>query len=302
MPASRSILTLLLLGIASACGAEEAPPRIRGADFPSVTPRAAFFEERINAADAATRRRVLLEVGYFFDLPDADYVAFLRRMMRDPDPVIRGQAVHKLHDMWVPVELKDLPQTFAGYHDRQIIDLEDPKTVPGLAEACRGGSVEAGYAAYVLGLLRHKQAVPDLRKLSADGNVFVRYSAARALIDCGDPEGARPILDAIIRPQLDLYAAGGDAAADDRQPYYAAVACRAFAELGPKDKAAALDRLIALTGFMERSAVPNDEAHLPYVRQVLAAVAGKYFVSEAEARKWYEGEYGRPKDGVVPRP
>ena len=295
MPRFRLALALLL-GTAFAAGADEPLPPIRNRDFPSVSKRAPFFEERVNAADAEVRKRVLLEVGYFFDIPDPEYTAFLRRMMRDPDPVVRGRAILKLHDLWVPVEVKDLPQTFAGYHDGQLIDLEDTRTVPGLVAACHARSAEAGYAAYVLGLLRQKAAVPDLRKLAAHENIFVRYAAARALLDCGDKEGARPILEKVIRSQLALYASP---AADPggRAPYYAAVSCRAFMELGSSEKKVGLEKLIALAGHLERSAGVNDQAQLPAVRQLLAAVTGRYFLSGAEARKWYEQEYG-----VLPPP
>ena len=95
MGATGSLLAVMLLGTAFAGGAEP-PPRIREADFPAVARRAVFFEERINATDPTVRKRVLEEVGYFFDLPDPEYVAFLRRMVRDPDPVIRGRAILKL--------------------------------------------------------------------------------------------------------------------------------------------------------------------------------------------------------------
>jgi hypothetical protein len=73
-------------------------------------------------------------------------------------------------------------------------------------------------------------------------------------------------------------------------------------ELGPGDKKVGLERLIGLAGHLERSAGVNDQAHLPAVRQLLAAVTGRYFLSGAEARKWYEREYGGPRGGVLPPP
>jgi HEAT repeat protein len=291
MSTNRIALALLLLAPAARAG--EALPRIKAVDFPAVAQRAVFFEERINAPDAAARKRVLEEVGYFFDIPSPEYVSFLRRMLQDADPVVRGRALHKLHDLWVPVAVKHLPQKFAGYHDGQLIDLEDAGTIPALVKACRGGALEAGYAAYVLGLLRHKAAVPDLRKLADDGNIFVRHAAARALLDCGDREGARPILEAIADTQLAAYAGVGKANRDGRQPFYAAAACRALMELGPEDRKAGLEKLITLVGYLERSTEPNDQAHLPAVQQVLAAAAGQYFLSEAEARAWYRKQYAK---------
>jgi hypothetical protein len=73
-------------------------------------------------------------------------------------------------------------------------------------------------------------------------------------------------------------------------------------ELGPGDKKVGLEKLIALTGHLERSTDVNDQAKLPYVRQLLAAVTGTYFLSEAEARKWYEREYGKSQAGSAPSP
>src|SRR5262249_20926170 len=128
---------------------------IKSAEFPTVSHRAIFFEKRINAADPEIRKRVLIEVGYFHGIPDAEYVAFLWRMTRDPDAVIRGRAILKLHEMWVPIPHGRLPQTFSGYHDRQLIDLENASTIRSLMAACQGRGFEAGYAAYVLGLLQH---------------------------------------------------------------------------------------------------------------------------------------------------
>jgi HEAT repeat protein len=290
MSASRPALALALFA-AFAAAAGEPPPRIKAADFPSVSRRAVFFEDRINAADAAVRRRVLTEVSSFFGIPELEYVAFLRRLLRDPDAVVRGRAIRQLHGMWVPVAANDLRRPFAGFHEGQIVDPGNQKTRAALIDACRDRSPQAGYAAYALGLLRHRPAIPALRKLAQHENIFVRYAGARALIDCGEKEAARPVLEEISRAQLDLYAAGAAPAPqpgpDGKQPYYAAVSCRALLELGPQDRQLGLERLIALLGHLERSADVNDQANLPWVRQMLAAVSGRYFLSEAAARRWY---------------
>ncbi len=61
-------------------------------------------------------------------------------------------------------------------------------------------------------------------------------------------------------------------------------------EMGPKDQEAGLNNLITLVGYRERSAGVNDQAHLPAVRQVLAGMAGWYFLSEVDVRRWYRQE------------
>ena len=85
---------------------------INAKDFPSVAARIPFFEKRINATDPQVREQVVVEAGYFYRLPDKDYVQFLKRIMRDSEPWIRGQAIQKLHDLWVPLEVENLPLTF----------------------------------------------------------------------------------------------------------------------------------------------------------------------------------------------
>jgi hypothetical protein len=306
----RQILTVPALVLAALCpaaGFAAAAPPIKAAEFPAVSKRAAFFEERINADKPATRLRVLTEVTYFFTTPDPESTAFLKRLMRDPDPVVRGRAILSLHDRWVPIDRKELPQRFTGYHDGQLIDLEKKETIPDLLRQCDQPSAQAGYAAYVLGLLRHRDAVPQLKKLANHPNIFVRYAAARALLDCGDRAAARPILEAIVRSQLEQYAAGpapvaGRDAPVETQPYYAAVGCRALMELGPRDKAVGLEKMIALLGYLERSPGPNDQANIPFVEQLLADAAGKYFPSSTAARKWYAEKYPKGPASAPPQP
>ncbi len=80
--------------------------------------------------------------------------------------------------MFVPVAVKDQSQRFAGFHDGQVINLVDARAVPGLIEACRSRSPEAGCAAYALRLSRHRPAIPEPRKLAGHPNLFVRYAGA----------------------------------------------------------------------------------------------------------------------------
>jgi hypothetical protein len=285
-----AVRPVAILSILIACAhlsvAGEAPNRITMSDFPVVSKRAIFFEDRINAKDPAVRKRVVLEVCYFFDVPSPEYVAFLRRMMRDADPAVRGQAIRKLHAMWVPIAVEDLPRTFTGEHEGQVVDLEQKDAIARLLKECEQGQASS---AYVLGLLRRKEAVPLFRQLAESRNIYARYTAARALIDCGDRDGARPILEGIIRSQLAIYAGRSEG----REPFYAASSCRALIELGEDERKDGLKKLIALTGYMERSELPNDSAHLPAVRQCLASVTGHYFLSDDEANGWFERKYGK---------
>jgi hypothetical protein len=294
MARSFSLVALFLVCVTRTAGAEKPPTRITSADFPSVSKRCLFFEDAVNAKDPRVRRRALLEVGYFADIPDAEYVRFLKRMLRDEDPAVCGDAVRKLYELGMLIPVKDLPLRFIGYHNDQLVDRGDEQLVVKLREGCRSNEVTAGYAAYVLGLLQEKEALPELRNLAEHKNIFVRYSAARALLACADKKHARAILETIVDTQLDLYranAAKPARARGEREPYYALVACRAFMELGPDEHKAGLDKLITFYGYVEKSVEVNDEAHLPHLRQAVSGIAGRFLENAAAARTWYEGRY-----------
>ena len=225
--------------------------RILASEFPQTASRVMFFEARINSKDSSIRARVLTELGYFYWLPDSEYVGFLKRMYKDPDPLVRSSANKILYDMWVP---------------------QDPD---------------------VLGLLRVKEAIPALIKLADDPNISVRYTAARALLDCGDRSSASAIFDEMSATQLALYASGTTTEHEGKlsrrsevSPYYAACACRGLIEVGGNDKRKGLKRLIELLGFLERSKDVNDQSNTHWVRGTLAAVSGEYFTSSEEASKW----------------
>jgi HEAT repeat protein len=305
---------MLTVLCASVCPAESVPP-IKAADYPRVSLRTAFFEDRINAKNPATRRRVLLDVSYSYHVPDADYIAFLKRLLRDPDLSLRGQALQTLYGLWAPIDPKELPRQFVmGIFQRQI-DLDDPATIPTLRKECERGTEQASDAVVVLGLLRHKSAIPLLKALTKDKDApFVtRYAAARALLACGDQESARPAIEDMVRSQLAPYIMPPTIKVEKFDnnlgaqwegpkitasgplpvPYYALLACRAMIEIGPKDKPRGLEKLITLLGYLERSRTPNDQVRAPYVKELLAVVTGEYFESHAKARQWYAATYGK---------
>jgi hypothetical protein len=265
---------------------------ILASEFPKTASRAMFFEDRINSRDSSVRARVLTEVGYFYSLPENDYVSFLKRMYQDPNQLVRGRAIKKLYDMWVPQDPESLPLVFTGYHNTQVVVGESDTTAGELIEQCSAGGTTAGYAAYVLGLLRAEEAIPALRKLRADGNIFVRYTAARALLDCGDRSSAIAIFDEMSSKQLAIYESGsttedaGKLGRRSKFPWYAACACRGLIEVGGKEERKGLKRLIELMGFLERSKDVNDQSKIHWVRGMLAATSGEYFTSSEEASEW----------------
>jgi HEAT repeat protein len=274
--------------------AQSAP--VRAQDFPRLANRSPHFEARVNAPDPEIRKRVLREVTFWHMAPDDETETLLRLLLEDDDPGVRGLALRTLYDRWRPVAVAELPTTFSGYHDGQRIDLEDPTCVPALIEQCQTAGAAAGYAAYALGLLRAEEAVPALRALAQHDNVFVRYSAGRALLDCGATEAGAEILDAISREQLQVYANPPDPARDPResspvvprdgrrQPFYAYSSTRALLGVSPEWRDVAQARLIELLAHLERSSDPNDQQHRFWLRQILADALGRYCATADEAR------------------
>ena len=256
---------------------------LSAASYPGVAERISFFEKRINAKDADIRKRALEEIGAFNYQPEVEYVRFLKRMMHDPDECVRGRAIRMLYDMFVDIELSELPTVFCGYHDNQTVNQEDKETIASLISDCRRGGVRAGYAAYVLGLLRVTESVPALLPLAEkEHNVFVRYSVARALILMDKNEAALPILTTIIDEQERSYR---DASVTvDRAPFYMIVACRALLKI---ERERAMSKLIHFYRTLDASEAPNDKSNLHYLRGVLAALSGEYFVTSGEAAKWF---------------
>jgi len=271
--------------------------RILASDFPRMAIRISHFEERINSSDKSIRIRVLDQAGYFDLNMDKEYITFLKRMLKDPSPLVRGRAIKQFYDLWIPMSPSELPETFVGYHNDQLVNRTSSKNIEKLLDECKSNTVTSGYAAYVLGLLKVKKAMPVLRKLGSGQNIFVRYTAARALLDCGDKKEAETIFKAISSEQLELYQSGktieengveGFPLVSDTQPYYAAVACRGLIEIGGESKKLGVQRLIRLMGYLEKSKDCNDQSSIHHVRSLLSTVTGKFLETSKDADKWLE--------------
>jgi hypothetical protein len=203
-------------------------------------------------------------------------------------------AIKKLYDMWVPQDPSVLPKVFTGYYCGQLIDTTSATCTADLIAQCSQNNPAAGYAAYVLGLLRAEEAIPSLTNLLNHSNIFVRYTAARALFDCGDQAIAVATFDDITSQQLILYESLGktsDCPVSSRispEPWYAACACRALIAAGGEAKRRGVTRLIQLMGCLQRSTDVNDQSNLHWVRGILAEISNQYFVSAEDAAGWFK--------------
>jgi hypothetical protein len=254
-------------------------------DFPMTSSRAMFFEERINSLDNRIRERCLAEVSYFYTKPDQEYVSFLSRMVNDIDPAIRGQAIKYLHSMWIPIDPCALPVVFSGYHKNHLIDRNDDELILNLLNQCKSSGPTAGYAAYVLGLLKATFSIPVLENLSSHENLFVRYAAGRALYDCGRIDSATTVFDEISSEQLALYQT--EAPSDEKNAYYATIACRGLIETGGDNYLLGLSRMIELFGYFEISSNPNDQDKAHLIRNELALLTGHFFCTPLDAQTWF---------------
>ena len=247
--------------------------RIKSTDFPQVARRIdraerreGAFEKHVNSKRVADREAVIAQIADGWRLPDQESVVLLKRMARhDPDPRVRGRAVRALHDAWVTLDLDELPSVFVGYHRDQLLDRRRKDLCDNLVQEVKRGGVEAGYAAYALGVLRCKAAAPELGNLAESSNEFVRYSAGRALIACGDAGAAAPILKTLMNHGVPPKAAIRDIV----DPYYQALAARAYMELGPAQRKAGIERLIALTKELENWQDGNAPGRLETARRLL---------------------------------
>jgi hypothetical protein len=258
---------------------------IKSADFPIVARRVDAFEQRINSKRVEDREEVVFTLRVGWRLPDAESVKFLKHVLKqDADPWIRGFAAKTLYEMWAPLEPGDLPASLCGYHRGQFLNRRRKELCDDLIAEVKQGGVEAGYAAYALGLLRCRKATPQLRDLAESNNEFVRYTAGRALIDCGDKEGAIPILRTLMNHPVPR----GATIREIVDPHYQALAARAYMELGAAEKKAGIERLIALMDELAVWDEINAQGRLQSVRQMLATVSGEYFLSSKDARAWHE--------------
>jgi WD40 repeat protein len=265
--------------------ADQKETRLKAADYPNVVRRVKDLEERANSVHVEERVWLAADVRYTWrGSDDGETVRLLRHIAKhDANPTVRGAAIRHLYYHWAPIEPSELPEVFSGYSGK-LLDRRQKSLTKHLIEDLKQGDAEAGYAAYALGLLRCQEAAPALRGLANDKNAFARYSAARALMSCGDKEGAAPILKSLMNAGVPPGAETGQLV----DPYYQARAARAYAELGAAERTVGTARLVQLMKEIAGWKNLNADGRLDSTRVLLAQLSGQYFESHQQAQAWYE--------------
>lgn len=105
-------------------------------------------------------------------------------------------------------EIEALLVELAGAHGEKIVDVgmrlvaKGEPAVPALRRALAAPSPSLrANAAYFLGVLKDRRTIPDLARAAAeDEDHAVRFEAAGALLELGDPSGFPTLVDGLAEP------------------------------------------------------------------------------------------------------
>lgn len=253
---------VLVSAAAAPAGAQE---RTWSERFPALARRVPYLDRRLAADEVVIRKRVVTELTYFRPRDSKVYPPFLRALLKDPSPEIRGEAVERLWEHHVFLALGELPSSF-HVHAVGEFRWKEPAEVARVRELARRRDEPAGgWATHALALVGDKGAVPLARAQLDSTNVFVRYSSALALVQLGHAKEGAAALHRITD------------AGDDETGYYRCRAAETLVRLGDGQ---ALDVLIALMEGKGR------ESYADGPREILEDLTGQYFLTAAEARAW----------------
>jgi HEAT repeat protein len=258
---------LILLGAATAPAEEQ-----RWSErFPAIAQRIPHLDLRLTAQDAAIRKRVLTDLTYIRPRDSTIYPPFLRALLKDPSSEVRGEAVKRLWEHHVFLGPEELPDSIdvplvGGFRWRDPAELDRLRDLAGQRDAPSGG-----WAIYALGLAGDAKAIPLARALLESKNVFVRHSAAVALVQLRQTKDGIEALRRITDAE------------DDESGYYRYRAAEDLARLGERQ---AIDVLIDLIeSYSDCSSGP---------REIVEDLTGQYFLTAAEARAWRQKNSGSP--------
>lgn len=233
---------------------------------PDISNYVRHYNERISSPLPEMRMGVLKELTYFHQRDSRLYPPFFRQLLSDPSPKIRWEALARLDDHGITVSESNLPQSI----EVPLVGLLDRTNSDSLAyfrtqatNTCPGG----GWAIMALGLIGDKEAGNLAESLLESEDVFVRYSAAVALIHSGKIDLGKQVLRQITR------------ATQDTSGFYRVAAAERLWRLGDKQYIETI-----FTVFKTRSAYADGPI------DVLADLTGEYFVTEEEWSEWWAKE------------
>jgi len=157
------------------------------------------FRDRVKSPEEQVRRRLLQETTYFRPRDSAHYPPYFRLLLRDPSAALRWEGVQRLWEHGLPLRREELPDSF----EVPLIGLVRKAEPPGGEVLERPDDPSAGWAIHVLGLLEHGESAPAARRLLSSKNLFIRFSAAAALLRMGDEPAGTAVLVEIAQTPVD---------------------------------------------------------------------------------------------------
>jgi HEAT repeat protein len=235
--------------------------------FPAIAQRIPNLDQRMAADDVEIRKRVLTMLTAYRPRDSAVYPPFLLALLKDASSEIRGSAMRMLWEHHVFLRPDELPESF---HIHFVGDFrwQDPKELARVRAMARSLDAEGGWAIQALALVSDKEAIDLARALATSKNVFVRHSAAMALVQLGRKQEGIDLLHRITDAQ------------DDETGYYR---CRAAEDLSRLGERKAIE---VLFDIMERKVRKDYMDDIP--RDFLEDLTGRYFVTAAEGRAWWK--------------
>ena len=231
--------------------------------FPALGERVSHLDQRLASPDAAVRIRVLSELTYFRPRDSKVYPPFLRALLEDPSPEVRGEALKLLREHHVFLGPDELPDSF-HVHSVGEFRWRDPAELERVRDmAERVDRSEGGWAIFALGLVGDHEAIPLARAQLESRNVFVRHSAAVALVQLGQREEGMEALRLIT------------VAEDDESGFYRYRAAEDLVRFGEWEAIHVLVDLMEWTDHLGNASGP---------REILEDLTGRYFPTAAAAR------------------
>jgi len=219
------------------------------------------------------RLRVLTELPYFHNRDSKLYPPFLRALLRDASPKVRWEAAARLRKHHIFLDLKEVPDV-VEVHPGKLLDLENPESMAWAwksTAAANRDSPGAGWAISALALFKDRDVPAAARGLLSSKNIFVRFSAAMALLELGEEAEAAAELEKIVDAS----------AAEDASGFYRSRAAEVLVRLGRREH---LGTLIQVTA--ERAGAGYaDSGHA-----VLCDLTGRYFATAAEWQRWWQDQ------------